>query len=385
MMVRRKNDHIAICINEDVESRSETFDAVLLKPAAVPEFALDDVDTSVSFLGKTFSLPILITGMTGGVEQGRRINRDLAQGAAAFGIPMGLGSQKMMLSEPSFKPLFDVKRDVPDVFLIGNLGLSCFNYGVTLDDVARLIEELGLDAMAFHLNALQEAIQPEGETNFLGLLEHLERACRVLPCPVMVKEVGSGMCPQTVSKLASTGVAAIDVGGVSGTSWGYIEGRRGGRLENRLGETFRNWGHSTLRSLTAAHRCLHGSLPSASGVGSTFGPPSLPGGMQPAISQQTYGGLRSPPLLVATGGIRNGLHVAKAVACGATMSGVGLPLLRAVLESDGSDGTKGVNRLSEELEFFARGLRIAQFASGARTLGDLAARSCLPRHLLEWQ
>ena len=383
LMSQRKNDHINICRDRDVESRSETFDAVLLAPEALPDFALAQVDTTVAFLGQTFAMPMLITGMTGGVERGRFINRRLAKSAAAWGIPMGLGSLKMMLASPERKPLFDVKRECPDVFLIGNLGINSFNYGVSVDDVCRLVDELGLDAMAFHVNALQEAIQPEGETNFNGALGRLEAVCKRVPCPVMVKEVGSGMSPETVVRLARAGVHAVDVGGASGTSWGFIEGCRGSSAEQRLGELFRNWGFSTVRSLVLGHQALEACFAHESFVPSTiipasWAPPSHrkadPLATSPMPRESSSKALGRPQL-VATGGIRNGLQVAKAVACGATMVGVGLPFLRAVLaEVQGDGGAPCEDRLDEEIEFFARGLRIAQFACGARTLADLPGR-----------
>lgn len=365
-MAQRKNDHISICLTDDVESKVPNFDAIGLLPEAIPNFKLSDVQTEQSFLGKRFGLPILITGMTGGVERGRYINEVLAEAAQAFGIPIGLGSQKMMLADPGFRPLFDVRRVAPKAFVIGNLGLTCFNYGITVEDVARLVDDLELGGMAFHLNALQEALQPEGETDFSNLLGHLEKVCRILPCPVMVKEVGSGMTSSTVLQLARAGVSAIDVGGSSGTSWGYIEGRRGGALSQRLGEVFRNWGLTTPAALAQARMAL--------GVAQT---PGTDLGMADSHSGAGAIGRQKAPDLVATGGIRDGLQVAKAVASGATMVGIGLPFLKAVM-AGGDDQQLAKKFVFDEIDFFAQGLRIAQFASGARCLDQLAARVVIP-------
>ncbi len=340
-MVQRKNDHIDLCLSRDVESTGENFAADRLLPEAAPPFGLDDVNTSQKFLGHAFKRPLLITGMTGGVEKGQFINEVLALAAQEWGIPMGLGSQKMMLARSEFRPLFDVKKVAPQAFVIGNLGLASFNYGVKHSDVKRLVDELQLDAFAFHLNALQECIQPEGETRFHGLLTHLERACAELPVPVVVKEVGSGMTGETVRRLAEAGAVAVDVGGRSGTSWSAIEGMRGNSLEARLGELFRNWGWTTRQSL----------LDAAAVVGT----------------------LETKPELIATGGIRDGLQVAKAVARGAHMAGVGLPLFRAVMTHP-EDREAALQSLQGELEFFDRGLRIAMFASGCLDLTHLAAR-----------
>lgn len=360
-MAKRKNDHIEICLHQDVESSGLTFDALRFRPEALPDFDLAEVDSSAEFLGERFSLPLLITGMTGGVDRGEFINRVLAQAASEIGIPMGLGSQKMMLANPGFKRLFDVRKVAPRAFLIGNLGLGCFNTGVKIDDVRRMVDDMGLNAMAFHLNALQESIQPEGETNFTGLLNHLEVACKTLGVPVMVKEVGSGVSADTALRLARAGVHALDVGGNTGTSWGFIEGQRGTEMDRRLGELFRNWGLSTPESLVEVLSVLR-TQKSATDASAGRRTPSSPRGERETIY----------PQVVATGGIRNGMHVAKAVAVGATMAGVGLPLLRCVL-SGGDDEELAFNSVMTELEFFSRGLKIAQFVTGSKNLYELPA------------
>jgi isopentenyl-diphosphate delta-isomerase len=340
-MELRKNDHIELCVSTDVESRPDRFERWQLLPEALPTFAFDALSTERTFLGRAFQMPILVTGMTGGVERGRFVNEVLATVAARRGIPMGLGSQKMMLVNPQYRELFDVKKSQPDVFVIGNLGLASFNYGVTVDQILSLVDALQLDAFAFHLNALQECIQPEGETNFAGLLPRLEEACRRLPVPVMVKEVGSGVTASTARRLVEAGVSALDVGGSSGTSWGLIEGLRGSSVQKRLGELFRNWGLTTAESLVEVSQALEGAP--------------------------------QRPSLVATGGIRDGVQVAKAVALGASMVGVGLPFLRAIMRHP-SSVDRAVEALDEEIAFFEQGLRIAMFASGCRNLEDLSAR-----------
>lgn len=344
-MAKRKNDHIEICLHQDVESRARTFDDVELIPEALPECDLADISTKAVFLGREFALPLLITGMTGGVQQGMFINRVLVRAAARSGIPMGLGSQKMMIVDTRFTELFDVKAVAPEAFVLGNIGLAARNYGVSLAQIERVIIDLKLDAFAFHLNALQEAIQPEGETNFSNLLRYLDEAVKRLPVPVLVKEVGSGLSGSTARRLAETGVQAIDVGGKSGTSWGLIEGKRGTQQDDRLGELFRNWGLSTLDSLLATKSALGFLDAHPKGV----------------------------PALVATGGIRNGLQVAKAIGLGAQMAGVGLPFFRAVMRGQG-DEEFALQELLDEVLFFERSLRIAMFASGARELHDLPAR-----------
>jgi isopentenyl-diphosphate delta-isomerase len=284
----------------------------------------------------------LITGMTGGVSQGQRINEVLAMAAERWNIPMGLGSQKMMIKRQDYRRLFDVRKVAPSVFLIGNIGAVSFNFGITVDDVARMVDDLRLDACAIHLNALQESIQPEGERDFTGLLGQIEKVVKRLPVPVVVKEVGSGMTADTCRKIFETGVAAVDVGGHGGTSWSVIEGYRGDRLTSRMGELFRNWGLSTEEALVECRDVVKvfGDLPARQ--------------------------------LVATGGIRDGLQAALMLALGADMCGVGLPFFRAVVNP--ADGMSPEDSLNEEIQFFARSLETAMFCTGARRIADLSAR-----------
>jgi isopentenyl-diphosphate delta-isomerase len=340
LMAQRKNDHIQICKTKPVESQGEPFSNVHFTPEALPEMNFDDLDLSQNFLGQVFSMPMLITGMTGGVTHGQEINEALALASQKFNIPMGLGSQKMMIKDPSLKPLFDVKKKAPKLFLIGNMGAVSLNYGISIDDIKRLVDTLELNAFAIHLNALQECIQPEGERNFNQLLPKIEALVAALPVPVMIKEVGSGMSSSTCKKLVEIGVKAIDVGGKGGTSWSAIEGYRSDEEGARLGELFRNWGLSTDQALAS---CVH-------------------------AKQQIKGNVE----LVATGGMRNGLQIAKAVALGATMVGVGLPLFKAAVEPP--KGLNAQEAIERELAFFRKSLLVTLFCCGAQSLSDLKTR-----------
>lgn len=337
MMEKRKNDHIQICKTQNVESDGEAFQNYRFIPESLPEMNFESLSLEQTFLGQKFSMPILMTGMTGGVKHGQQINEALALAAQKYSIPMGLGSQKMMLKDMSLKPLFDVHKVAPNVFLIGNIGASSFNYGVTLKDLNRLIEECSLNAVALHLNALQECIQPEGERNFSNLLKHIEQAAKSISVPLMVKEVGSGMSAKTFRRLVDAGVSAVDVGGKGGTSWAVIEGMRAQPEDRRLGELFRNWGLATDESLVA---CAQSKLKHQDKVE-----------------------------LVATGGIRNGLQVAKAIALGATMVGVGLPLFRAAVNP--APGETALEAVEKELNFYKKSLFISLFCTGAKGLNDL--------------
>ncbi len=340
-MFARKNDHIRICTQEKVESVGNSFQGVELLPEAVPDFDISEVDTARSFLGTRFSLPIFMTGMTGGVERGQEINETLAYAAQKHNIAMGLGSQKILIHRPDLKHLFEVRKVAPKVFLIGNLGVVSFNYGVTIDDVKRLVDDFQLNAFALHTNALQECVQWEGERNFSNSYRFISEIVRALPVPVIVKEVGSGIGPQTFRRLAECGVAAIDVGGRGGTSWSAIEGMRGDKNRGRLGELFRNWGLSTDQSLRLC------------------------------VEEQ---GLmcHSKVEVLATGGIRDGIQVAKAVALGASLVGIGLPFFKAVVSPP--VGQTSLEALESELKFFEESLRISLFCTGSRTLDELKSR-----------
>ncbi len=332
----RKDQHIEICRHENVESsdRFSGFDQVNFVCNALSELDESDLDFSVDFLGARFQAPLMITGMTGGIDKGMEINIRLARAAEQFGIPMGVGSQRIALENPRYAGIFNVKKHAPGVFLFGNLGFAQLRQKDALDQFLRAVDMVEANAMALHLNVLQECIQVEGDRAFSGILARIAEICRRSPVPVMIKEVGSGIDPLTARKLAEAGVNAIDVGGRGGTSWGYIEGLRSpSSMTHDLGTTFRNWGIPTAYSLAAVRaEC-----------------PKLP--------------------LIATGGVRDGLMVAKACALGANLVGVGLPLLRAALVSEGA--------VVEVLKTLKRGLEITMMTTGARKISDLRPRLCL--------
>ena len=329
----RKAQHIAICQTQDVEAsdRFTGFGDVSLLPEALPELNMDELDLRTRFLGRDFDLPLLITGMTGGIDEGAMINRRLARAAARYNIPMGVGSQRIALEHPQHAAIFAVKDEVPGVFLIGNLGAAQLLNSDAPELCRRAVGMIGADALAIHLNVLQELVQVEGDRKFKGFFKIIGTVVKALKVPVIVKEVGAGIGPEAALRLRELGVAAIDVGGRGGTSWSHIEGLRSADSSTReLGLSFRDWGIPTAYALHGIKKVL------------------------PTME------------LVATGGIRDGLTVAKAVALGARMCGVGLPLMRAAVAND-----EAVQRVIETL---ARGLRIAMLASGAQDLGALPQR-----------
>ncbi len=336
----RKDQHIELCRQQDVEAsdRFTGFEQLSLRPETLPLVDPSELDTQVAFLGRTFAAPMLITGMTGGISKGVEINRRLAVAAQAFGIPMGVGSQRVALENEQYAAIFRVKHYAPKVFLIGNIGMAQLLSSKALDQCQRAVDMIEADALAIHFNLVQEFIQVEGDRHFKGALEQLELICRKLSVPVIAKEVGCGMDARSVQRLIECGVSAVDIGGAGGTSWALIEGLRSqSSLVQGLGQTFRNWGIPTAYSLHHVHKAL----------------PHFP--------------------VIATGGMRDGLMVAKAVALGARFAGIGLPLLRAALESESGP--------QEVLQSFLKGLQLAMLASGARCLDDLADRIELGRPL----
>ena len=326
---RRKSRHLDVCLEEDVASRLDAgWDGVRLHHEALPEIALADVDVSTSFLGRPLRAPLLISSMTGGTARAAEINRRLAAAAEAAGIAFALGSGRAMLEDPALRSTFDVRGVAPHVTLFANLGAVQLNYGIRPDDARRLVDDLGADGLYVHLNPLQEALQPGGDTNFRALEPKIAALCAALDVPVVAKSVGSGIAPSTAARLLGCGVAAIDVAGAGGTSWARVEGKRSGdAARERIAEAFGDWGFPTPRATAALRAAL----------------PETP--------------------LVASGGIRHGVHVAKALALGADLAGLALPFLRAAEESEAAPGA-----LIDEL---VTALRVAMFATASRTIADL--------------
>ena len=299
----RKADHLRICLESDVQFHNVTngLDRYRFTHCCLPELNRNEITTHTTFLGKELGAPLLISSMTGGTEQAKMINYRLAKVAQKYKIAMGVGSQRVAVENSQVADTFAVRSLAPDILLFANLGAVQLNYDYGIEQCQQAIDILQADALILHINPLQECIQTEGDTNFRGLFDKISKLCYELPVPVIAKEVGNGISGKMAQKLIDAGVAAIDVAGAGGTSWAKIEGERATDIrQRRLGETFGNWGIPTAKCITDI-RALNSDIP-----------------------------------LIASGGLRKGVDVAKAIALGADLSGLAWPFLQAAAESEES-------------------------------------------------
>ncbi|MGE5223670.1 MAG: type 2 isopentenyl-diphosphate Delta-isomerase, partial [Omnitrophica WOR_2 bacterium] len=263
----RKSSHIRINLEEDVRSGLTTgLERYRFTHQALPELNLEEVDLGLQVFGKDLKAPLLISSMTGGTPEAAEINRTLASAAQETRIAMGLGSQRAAIENPDLAATFQVRRYAPDVLLFANLGAVQLNYSYGIDQCRRAVDMAEADALILHLNALQEAVQPEGDTRFRGLLKKIEAVCRLLPVPVIAKEVGWGFSEQAARRLAEAGVAAIDIAGAGGTSWSQVEMHRAqNESQRRLAAAFIDWGIPTAESILQVRRVAPELLVFASG------------------------------------------------------------------------------------------------------------------------
>ncbi|MGE3724555.1 MAG: type 2 isopentenyl-diphosphate Delta-isomerase [Candidatus Sericytochromatia bacterium] len=334
-MSQRKLDHIALALGPRSQFDTPTgFEHLHFVHQALPEISLEEIDLSCEFLGKKLAAPLLIASMTGGPIQGGRINQDLAQAAQNAGIGMGVGSQRIMFVDPTSHASFDLRKYAPDILLLANLGAVQLNCGFDDSHCRQAVEMIGADALYLHLNPLQEAIQPEGDTHFKDLWPKIEALCKDLPFPLLLKECGCGLSSELAKKAAQAGVAALEISGAGGTSWSLIESQRStDPLRRQLGETFANWGIPTPLSLQLCRQ----------------GAPEMP--------------------LIASGGIRTGLDAAKAIAMGAHLVSVAQPFLKAATESP--------EAVAARIQLFLMELRVAMFCVGARNLSELRGKELI--------
>ncbi|MDE2748650.1 MAG: type 2 isopentenyl-diphosphate Delta-isomerase [Chloroflexota bacterium] len=326
----RKADHIRINLENDVQFPRVTtgLERYRLLHQALPELSLADIDTSTSLFGKALAAPIVISSMTGGTGIAQAINRSLASCAQKHGIAMGLGSQRAAIEDDSLAGSYRIRDVAPDVLLFANVGAVQLNYGYGVKECRKAIEMADADALILHFNVLQEAVQPEGDINFAGLLPKIEEICRRLQVPVIAKEVGWGFSQSAVRDLASAGVAAVDVAGAGGTSWSEVEYHRAPTaFHARVARSFADWGIPTADAIQYARRAA----------------PDLP--------------------VIASGGLRDGIDIAKSIALGADLAGLASPFLRAA-----SDSSLALDELTQEL---IAQLRIAMLCTGSQCIASL--------------
>jgi isopentenyl-diphosphate delta-isomerase len=334
----RKADHLRICLDADVQPHQVTngLERYRFTHCCLPELDHDDIQVGTTFLGKQLGAPILISSMTGGTDLAKTINTRLAGVAQHYKLAMGVGSQRVAVENPAVAATFAVRSLAPSIPLFANLGAVQLNYRYGLAECLRVVDLLEADALILHLNPLQECVQTKGDTNFRELLDKIAVLCEKLPVPVIAKEVGNGISAPMAEKLIAAGVAAIDVAGAGGTSWALVESERAqDARQRRLGKTFADWGLPTAECIAAVRTIA----------------PGLP--------------------LIASGGLRNGLEVAKTIALGADLAGMALPFLQAANESEAA--------LHELVEILIAEITTTMFCTGSQNLTALRTAGVLQK------
>ncbi len=313
----RKKDHVELVIKKGAQyEKSAGFERISFVHDALPELSLDSVDLGTEFFGKRVRYPLLITGMTGGYKDAIDINKALAAAAEAHGLAFGVGSQRAMIEKPELAKTYRVRDVAPSIPLLSNIGaFQLKRYSVA--QIESLISAIDADGLAVHLNPLQEVIQPEGDTDFSGVLDAIRKTCETLSVPVLVKETGAGISQDVAIRLKEAGVKYLDVSGSGGTSWSKVEYLRNGNIPG-----FEDWGIPTVE---ARIQC-RGVLP-----------------------------------MVASGGIRDGLDASKAIALGADMCGAAYPFIKAHRD----------RALDEYVALFTKQMRVCAYLTGSRTLDAL--------------
>jgi isopentenyl-diphosphate Delta-isomerase len=326
---QRKADHIKINLEQDVRSALTTgLENYHFTHEALPELDLNHIDTTLQLFDKSLAAPILISSMTGGTAEAETINLRLAEAAQAMHIAMGVGSQRAAIEQPEQARTFQVRRAAPDILLFANLGAVQFNYGYGIDQCRQAVEMIEADALILHLNPVQEAVQDAGDTNFEGLAKKIEAVCKQIEVPVIAKEVGWGISERTATLLADCGVSAIDVAGAGGTSWSQVEMHRApDEFTRQLAATFVGWGIPTANSILNVKK---------------------------AVPDMT---------IFASGGIRDGLDIAKCIALGATLGGMASPFLKAAAVS--------TEQVIEVMKLTKRQIEVTMFACGAKEMREL--------------
>lgn len=329
----RKADHVNICLKKNVKhENSAGFDKYHFTHIALPEINFDDIDTSTIFLGKKIAAPIMISAMTGGHKHSSTINKNLSIAAEKLNIPLSLGSMRAFLEDPFALDSYQIRKYAKTIPILANIGAVQLNYGVTKKQLKNLVDSINGDGLTFHLNPLQEIIQPEGDTNFKDLIQKINSIANSFPYPITVKEVGSGITYPVAKRLQN--ITYIDTAGTGGTSWAAVEGfRNKNQTSKEIAETFRNWGTKTTDSILECKKAGH--------------------------------------RVIASGGITNGLEVAKALTLGSHITGIALPLLKPA--------TISAEAVEEKLLQIIKELKIAMFCTGSKNLQELKAKKLIKK------
>jgi len=336
---QRKAEHLQLCMSDDVAANQVTtgLEHYHFRHCALPELDFAEIDLGITFLGWQLAAPLLISSMTGGTPQAGEINRRLARVAQQVGIPMGVGSQRVLLEQPHVRDTFAIRTLAPTIPLFANLGAVQLNYGCGVAECQKIVDLLEANALILHLNPLQEAVQTDGDRNFKGLLPKIASLCDHLPVPVIVKEVGNGISAAVAQRLVEVGVAAIDVAGAGGTSWAKVEAARAQDQRQRyLGQAFGEWGIPTATCIEQIRQQL----------------PAVP--------------------LIASGGLQDGLDVAKVLALGANLAGLARPFLQAAQQSE--------DALYQRIDLILAELKTVLFCTGNQTISQLQQQCCLEKH-----
>ncbi|MBN1170172.1 type 2 isopentenyl-diphosphate Delta-isomerase [Candidatus Micrarchaeota archaeon] len=313
----RKKDHVELVVEKGAQyEKTAGFERIDFIHNALPEINFDDVDLSTEFLGKKIKYPMLITGMTGGYADAKKINRSLAEAAQKYGIAFAVGSQRAMIEEPALKETFQVRDVAPDIPLLSNIGAYQLKK-YSFQQIESLVDSIGADGLAIHLNPLQEIIQKEGDQDYSGVLAAIAKTCDRIGVPVVVKETGAGISQDAALKLKEAGASYIDVSGSGGTSWSKVEYMRADATPG-----FDNWGIPTVLALIECRNTLP---------------------------------------LIASGGIRDGIDAAKSISLGADIAGAAYPFIKAMSE----------NRLPSYIEMFQKQMKICAYLTGSKTIPDL--------------
>ncbi|MGQ9624621.1 MAG: type 2 isopentenyl-diphosphate Delta-isomerase [Candidatus Bathycorpusculaceae bacterium] len=329
---KRKAEHIQISLNKNVQAKKATtgFEETCLIHKALPEIDKQEIDLTTSVLGYKFSAPLIVGAITGGTKEATKINAAIAEAVEKLGLGMGVGSQRAAIEDRKLEKTFAITRKkAPTAFLIANIGGVQLARTYGTEEVKRAIEMIDADALAIHLNPLQEAVQPEGQTNFKGVLAKIKKLAEKLDVPIIVKETGAGIAAEEAKKLEAAGVKAIDVSGAGGTSFAAVEYYRTKDKENTfqgmLGEAFWDWGIPTAISIVEVAQTV-----------------KIP--------------------VIASGGIRSGTEIAKALSLGASLASLSHPILKAA--------AKGGKETEATLSLLIEELRNTMFLVGAKSIGD---------------